>query len=60
LELCLNVTKYGILWKELGDILYEYGVGPDERNIDYQVTHDQFVFLEMLRTKESWRECSRL
>jgi hypothetical protein len=60
LELCLNVTKYGILWKETGDVLYEYGIGNEEKDVELVVTHDQFIFLEMLRTRESWRHCSRL
>jgi hypothetical protein len=60
LELCLNVTKYGILWKDIGDALYEYGISYEEKDYEVIVTNDQFNFLKMLKTKESWRQCSRL
>ena len=60
LELCLNVSKYGILWKDIGDVLYEYGIGNEEKERELTVTNDQYDFLKMLMTKESWRHCSRL
>lgn len=60
LELKLNVTLYGHLWrKKIGDVLYNYGTGnlSDETLV---VTHEEFTFLEILRNKESWKVCHNL
>jgi len=61
LELKLNVTYYGHLWrKKIGDILYNYGTGNLISNETLVVTTDEFNFLEMLRNKESWEVCHEL
>ena len=61
LELKLNVTYYGHLWrKKIGDILYNYGTGNLTSNETLVVTTDEFNFLEMLRNKESWEICHEL
>ena len=59
LELKLNVTFYGHLWRDaIGDPLFQYGTGSVLETL--LVSTEQFVFLEMLRTKDSWRDCHDL
>ena len=59
LELKLNVTKYGRVWRPIGDALYNYGVS-DEEATEYAVSQEQFEFLQMLNTKSGWEECRDL
>ena len=60
LELKLNVTDYGHLWRPIGDALYNYG----SQNLNFLtnlvVTTEQLDFLIMLRSKESWKVCRGL
>jgi hypothetical protein len=61
LELKLNVTKYGRMWRPIGDALYTYGVSDDNVEIaEYIVTPDQYTFLQMLNTKPGWEACRDL
>ena len=55
----MNVTKYGRVWRPIGDALYNYGVS-DEEATEYAVTQEQFEFLQMLNTKSGWEECRDL
>jgi hypothetical protein len=57
LELCLNVTKYGNEWKHIGDVLYDFGTERLGEHSSLVVTDDQFRFLMLLKTKNSWRDC---
>jgi|UniRef100_A0A6C0E5E5 hypothetical protein len=59
LELKLNVTKYGRVWRPIGDALYNYGVSDDEV-AEYTVTSEQYTFLQMLNTKPGWEACRDL
>lgn len=59
LELKLNVTKYGRVWRPIGDALYNYGVSDDEV-AEYTVTPEQYTFLQMLNTKPGWEACRDL
>jgi hypothetical protein len=59
LELKLNVTTYGRVWRPIGDALYNYGVSDDEV-AEYTVTQEQFAFLQMLNTKPGWEACRDL
>ena len=47
LELKLNVSIYGHTWKDIGDILYNFGNG---KNVDLlcNITDEQFDFLQSL------------
>lgn len=59
LELKLNVTFYGHTWRDaIGEPLFEYGTGRVFETL--LVSTEQFLFLEMLRTKSSWQECRDL
>jgi hypothetical protein len=59
LELKLNVTKHGKPWKHIGDVLFEFNSAYDSK--DYQVTAQQYDFLDMLHTtKKSWEDCKNL
>ena len=61
LELKLNVTKYGRMWRPIGDALYTYGVSDDNVEIaEYIVTPEQYTFLQMLNTKPGWEACRDL
>ena len=60
LELKLNVTDYGHLWRPIGDALYNYGSRKSNRLINLVVTTEQINFLIMLRSKESWEVCRGL
>ena len=52
LELKLNVSKYGHLWKDIGDTLYNFGM---HYNVDlnHTITNEQFDFLQALKNKLS-------
>jgi hypothetical protein len=60
LELCLNVTKYAYLWKYIGDFLFDYGTDKLGENVKLPVTSEQYEFLKLLITKDSWRDCMDL
>ena len=61
LELKLNVTKYGRVWRPIGEALYNYGVSDDEvEAAEYTVTTEQYTFLQMLNTKPGWEACRDL
>ena len=60
LELKLNVTKYGRVWRPIGDALYNYGVSDEVEPAEYTVTQEQFAFLQMLNTKPGWEACRDL
>ena len=60
LELKLNVTFYGRPWRNIGDVLYNYGTGnlPSEHTL--LISKEQLDFLVFLNTKESWEVCRDL
>jgi hypothetical protein len=61
LELKLNVTKYGRVWRPIGDALYNYGISDDTvETAEYTVTPEQYTFLQMLNTKPGWEACRDL
>ena len=60
IEECLNMTQLRNELKDIGEVLHEYGNGRFDDNILLEVTDKQFDYLNMLFTKETWRECSRL
>ena len=60
LELKLNVTDYGHTWRPIGDALYNFGSRNSKSLPILVVTTEQFNFLLMLRSKESWEVCRGL
>lgn len=62
LELKLNVTSKGAVWKWIGDILYDYHIGrtPVVGSPSLKVDNEQFLFLLRLQSMPSWRECGGL
>lgn len=60
LEVKLNVTEYGRPWRSIGDVLYNYGMQNSNFLTNLLVTAEQFNFLLMLRSKESWEVCRGL
>ena len=50
LELKLNLSKYGKAWRNIGDILYNFGC---DKNIDLMcsITNEQYDFLDNLNKK---------
>ena len=60
LEVKLNVTEYGRPWRSIGDVLYNYGMQNSNFLTNLLVTTEQFNFLLMLRSKESWEVCRGL
>ena len=61
LELKLNVTSYGHLWRDkIGEVLFNYGTGNLSSDEILIVSDEEFSFLEMLLTKGSWHECRDL
>jgi len=51
LELKLNVSSKGHLWKTLGDSLFEFHSTGISNGMN--VTKEQFDFLELLKTKKN-------
>jgi hypothetical protein len=58
LELKLNVSSKGRLWKSLGFSLFEFHSTGISNGIN--VTEEQFNFLELLKTKKGWESCKGL
>jgi hypothetical protein len=54
LELCLNVTTVGHDWKDIGDVLYNFGSNQSNAKTNLIVSENQFNFLQVLRTK-TWQ-----
>jgi len=60
LELRLNVSKYGTIWRLIADVLYNYGsriLNPTQR---FQITTEQLNFLIFLQSRETWEACRNL
>jgi hypothetical protein len=56
LELCLNVTKVGREWKNIGDELFNFGTNNSNKLTKLFVSEIQFNFLQVLSTK-TWETC---
>ncbi len=56
LEMKMNVTRYAKIWGSIGDSLYHFAHGKYKGD-RLHVTSQQFEFLELLRTRASWKEC---
>jgi hypothetical protein len=53
LEIKLNVTSKGNVWKEIGDRLFANG--PEWEML--VVTNEQYDFLNLLRERKSYKDC---
>ena len=60
LELKLNVTTVGRIWRPIGDVLFNFSVQNREALTSYAVTSEQFVFLQQLRQRKGWSSCKGL
>ena len=56
LELKLNVSKNGKVWRNIGDILFNFQATVNT-NDELVVTQQQFEYLSMLLGKDSWSDC---
>ena len=52
LELALNKSHYGHSWKEVGDVLFNFGFDTNIAVNRYEVTETQMNFLKNLAKKE--------
>jgi len=59
LELKLNVTSKNNIWRYLGDSLYNFHISIS-KDIEMNVTEEEYEFLQRLFNFASWRECSHL
>ena len=59
LELCLNVTKVGRAWIQIGDALFNFGTNNSDAKTKLMVSEQQFNFLQLLKTK-TWETCKDL
>jgi len=57
LELKLNVSSKGKIWKHIGDALYDYGRGKPNATSTLCVTDDEHAFIQRLIAKPSWQLC---
>ena len=60
LELRLNISKHGVEWRVIADVLYNYGsriLNPTQR---FKITTEQLNFLQFLQSRESWEDCRNL
>ena len=48
MELKLNITEYGIKWKNIGDHLFNYCYNQDTKKEILEVSEDQYNFLKKL------------
>jgi hypothetical protein len=61
LELKLNVTSKGHLWKAIGDDLFAIGTNKETAKTRVVVNTEQFEFLKMLHEREGgWESCRDL
>ena len=56
LELCLNVTKVGREWKNIGDELFNFGTNNSNKLTKLFVSEIEFNFLQVLHNK-TWETC---
>jgi hypothetical protein len=56
LECKLNVTRYRKIWSAIGDSLYAFGTDRYKGDV-LLITTLQLEFIELLRTRSSWKNC---
>jgi hypothetical protein len=60
LELKLNVSSKGNLWRHIGDYLFEYGTGKSDAVKSILLTAYQREFIGILLKKPTWETCRDL
>lgn len=60
LELKLNVTSRGPIWRHIGDYLCDFGLDKPMAISELVVTNEQYEFLVILLGKKSWEDCRDL
>ena len=60
MELKLNVSSKGHLWKHLGDAFFAVKTESPDAPSRLVLTKEQMVFLKVLQTRSSWENCKDL
>jgi hypothetical protein len=60
LELKLNVSSKGNLWRHIGDYLFDYGTGKSDTVTRILLTAYQYEFISILLKKPTWETCRGL
>jgi hypothetical protein len=60
LELKLNVTSKGHLWKHIGDVLFDFMSERVPVSTRLVVTTEQLAFLLVLKNRKGWETCKDL
>jgi len=60
LELKLNVTSKGRLWKSIGDVLFDFMSERVPVSSRLVVTTEQLAFLLVLKNRKGWETCKDL
>ena len=60
LELKLNVSSKGNLWRHIGDYLFDYGTGKSDAVTSILLTPYQYEFINILLKKPTWETCRGL
>ena len=59
LELKLNVSSKGKLWRHIGDYLFEVGTAKKNTG-SVLLTDEQYAFISLLLKRETWETCRNL
>ena len=60
LEIKLNSSRYNVPWRDIGDVLYEFGLRSHKAVNNLAVSAEQFQFLELLRRQVDLAACRAL
>lgn len=60
LEIKLNSSRYNVPWRDIGDVLYEFGLRSNKAVTNLAVSTEQFQFLELLRAQTDVAACRAL
>ena len=60
LELKLNVTSKGRLWRPIGDVLFDFMSERIPVSTRLLVTTEQLAFLLVLKNRKGWETCKDL
>ena len=59
LELKLNVSSKGKLWRHIGDYLFEVGSAQKDKS-SILLTDEQYDFMSILLKRTTWEDCRGL
>lgn len=60
LERKLTATKYGIVWRHMGDTFYSYARKKPNASYVFVVTPHQYEFCQILLSRKDWQDCQDL